>query len=92
MAISQNPPHHRRSGGQANAGSNLSARDTPSANLPEDTAGTRTSDRLAAYARQLVDSFPPLTEEQRAQLAALMRGSLPEDIQPIHDRPEHEAA
>lgn len=36
-----------------------------------------TESDIAAYARSIVDSIPPLTEEQRARLALLMRGTMP---------------
>jgi hypothetical protein len=46
-------------------------------NSQGDASGQWTPERIAAYVRELVDSFPPLTEEQRSQLALLIRGSLP---------------
>lgn len=33
--------------------------------------------KYADYVRQLVDGFPPLTTEQRAKLAILLRGNAP---------------
>jgi hypothetical protein len=37
--------------------------------------------QMAAYVRQVVDAIPPLTEEQRARLALLIRGSRPSEVQ-----------
>lgn len=34
------------------------------------------AERLAEYVKRTVDSAPPLTEEQRDKIAALLRGSV----------------
>ncbi|GAA4701371.1 hypothetical protein Prum_058880 [Phytohabitans rumicis] len=79
MVINQNPdsPPRRRHRAAADAGATPAAIGT----IPDGTCGVTvtpsTPDRNAEYVRMLVDSFPPLTEEQRAQLAVLIRDSLP---------------
>jgi hypothetical protein len=48
---------------------------------PEDPEPRREfkASAMARYIREMVDTFPPLTEEQRNKLAVLLRGGEPDD-------------
>jgi hypothetical protein len=73
---SANHPH-RRLADRSDA-STAAATSEPDLAPDQNTTGlsnARAALRTAAYVRHIVDGMPPLTEEQRAQLALIIRGT-----------------